>query len=274
MSGKSAERRAARPARIPRLRKVRRGTRPPLRAPVDPPEWSYRTSGHDRPGADRMVGWIIALMIAGTLLLLVLYSLRGALGLVGLIATPALLLLPLLVVVLRHLLRPGSSWHARATVFGHRWGTHRRRARSAQQNRAIVRLRRYRCSVHMLELDPLEFEHLVLDYFRAVGFSARSTPPQGDGGYDGVIEQDGVRAFVQCKRYASKVPVPAVRDFLGVVTKHGVGGWFVTTVGFSRGVRQFAKGTAIRLIDGEDLARRIAALQIPDPRAARPTVRR
>ena len=84
----------------------------------------------------------------------------------------------------------------------------------------------------------------------------------GDGGVDGVINQDALgldRVFVQAKRYApgSSVGRPEIGGFIGSLVGHGASkGVFVTTSTFSSRAIEYAAHIPQRvvLIDGKRLA--------------------
>src|SRR3712207_9428309 len=84
----------------------------------------------------------------------------------------------------------------------------------------------------------------------------------GDGGVDGVIDQDALgldRVYLQAKRYApgNGVGADAIRDFFGCLNiAKASKGVFITTSTFSRGARDTADslGARIVLIDGDQLA--------------------
>jgi restriction system protein len=117
------------------------------------------------------------------------------------------------------------------------------------------------------EQDPSFLEQSVLDVLIAMGYGGteqRATVlgGSGDGGVDGVIDQDPLgleRVYVQAKRYGheNSVQRPDIQGFVGAL--HGVGanrGIFITTSRFSSGAREYAKsiGTRVVLIDGQRLS--------------------
>jgi restriction system protein len=117
------------------------------------------------------------------------------------------------------------------------------------------------------EQDPGFLEQAVLDVLVAMGYGgtekrAKLLGGSGDGGVDGVIDQDPLgleRVYVQAKRYAkdNSVQRPDIQGFVGAL--HGMGasrGVFITTSRFSAGALEYAKniGTRVVLIDGQRLS--------------------
>ena len=117
------------------------------------------------------------------------------------------------------------------------------------------------------EQDPSFLEQSVLDVLIAMGYGGteqRATVlgGTGDGGVDGVVDQDPLgleRVYVQAKRYGkdNTVQRPDIQGFVGAL--HGVGanrGIFITTSRFSTGAREYSKGigTRVVLIDGQRLS--------------------
>lgn len=144
----------------------------------------------------------------------------------------------------------------------------RQRVLADFRNQAVLRLQERASPDLMYGLHPVEFERFVLDYFRLLGFYAEETKRSGDGGIDGYLRLGNAVYFLQCKRYdkGSKVGEPELRDLLGAVTKASAkGGIFVTTASYSNKALSFASGTVLELIDGEELANRIKALEVIDP---------
>ncbi len=108
-----------------------------------------------------------------------------------------------------------------------------------------------------------EFERLVGEALRQQGYAITETGGNGpDGGVDLILRSpQGERYIVQCKQWrAVKVGVPVVREFLGAMVTHGAVGGFVVTAGsFTAEAREFAGGRNIRLVDGVELKKWIAA---------------
>lgn len=115
--------------------------------------------------------------------------------------------------------------------------------------------------------DPTFFEQAVLDLLMAMGYGgaegkATRTQLSGDGGIDGIIDQDALglsRVYVQAKRYALDTPIgrPEIQGFVGALHGNQASqGVFITTARFSRGAREYAESVATRvvLVDGERLA--------------------
>jgi restriction system protein len=118
---------------------------------------------------------------------------------------------------------------------------------------------------------PAFFESLVVRLLVAMGYGGSSVTDvgkalvggTGDGGIDGVIDQDPLgldRIYVQAKRYAdgNTVGAAAIHDFFGSLDRFKASkGLFVTTSTFSASARETAEllSKRIVLIDGDQLAR-------------------
>ena len=114
---------------------------------------------------------------------------------------------------------------------------------------------------------PDFLEQSVLGVLVAMGYGgveqrARRIGGSGDGGVDGVIDQDPLglaRMYVQATRYASDNVVgrPQIQGFVGAL--HGQQasqGVFITTSSFSREAVDYARtvNASVILIDGERFA--------------------
>ncbi|MFD7554413.1 MULTISPECIES: restriction endonuclease [unclassified Streptomyces] len=110
----------------------------------------------------------------------------------------------------------------------------------------------------LFAMDPIAFENLVAELFRAMGMEAVTTQRSGDGGVD--IEAldpspiRGGRIVVQVKRYRNTVSPTAVRDLYGTVQDKGANkGVLVTTASFGPGSYTFANGKPLELVPGAQL---------------------
>lgn len=121
----------------------------------------------------------------------------------------------------------------------------------------------------LIAAPPDFFERAVVKLLSAMGYggsvaeAARALGKSGDGGVDGVIDQDALgldRVYVQAKRYALNNPVGAgaVRDFFGSLDRFkATKGLFVTTSSFTLAARETSEYLSKRivLIDGALLAK-------------------
>jgi restriction system protein len=119
----------------------------------------------------------------------------------------------------------------------------------------------------VLDQPPSFFERLIVELLVAMGYggshedAARQLGKSGDGGIDGVIDEDRLgldRIYVQAKRYAPGTAVgrPEVQGFVGSLVGIGASkGVFVTTSSFSGHAIQYANTLQQRviLIDGTRL---------------------
>lgn len=120
----------------------------------------------------------------------------------------------------------------------------------------------------VLAQSPAFFERAIVDLLVAMGYggshegAALSLGRSGDGGVDGVIDEDRLgldRIYIQAKRYAPHVGVgrPDVQGFVGSLVGLGATkGVFVSTSSFSAPAIDFVRHLPQRvvLIDGTRLA--------------------
>ena len=119
---------------------------------------------------------------------------------------------------------------------------------------------------------PKRFEDIVIDLLVKMNYgggypeAAKAIGKSGDGGVDGVINQDilGVdRIYVQAKCWGdTSIGSRVIRDFIGAIDlKHADKGIFITTSTFVNGIREsIAQSTKrIILIDGKELAKLMIA---------------
>ena len=91
-------------------------------------------------------------------------------------------------------------------------------------NRVVAPRQRMRNRT-LYDMDPVAFEDLVADLFRAMGMQAVTTQRSNDGGVDvDALDPTPIRGgkiVVQVKRYRNTVPPTAVRDLYGTVQDAG-----------------------------------------------------
>ena len=120
----------------------------------------------------------------------------------------------------------------------------------------------------VLAQSPSFFERVIVDLLVAMGYggtherAALRLGKSGDGGVDGVIDEDRLgldRIYVQAKRYAAHIGVgrPEIQGFVGSLVGLGATkGVFVTTSSFSSHATDYVRHLPQRviLIDGERFA--------------------
>lgn len=121
----------------------------------------------------------------------------------------------------------------------------------------------------ILTAPPDFFERLIVRLLTSMGYggsaveAARAIGKSGDGGIDGVVDQDALgldRVYIQAKRYALNNPVGAgaVRDFFGSLDRFkATKGLFVTTSSFTQSAKETSEFLSKRivLIDGAQLTK-------------------
>jgi restriction system protein len=113
---------------------------------------------------------------------------------------------------------------------------------------------------------PAFFEELVIDLLVRMGYggsrpeAARAVGKTGDGGIDGVIDEDRLGLdviYVQAKRWKDPVGRPEIQKFAGALQgQRAKKGIFITTSRFSPDAEEYASriDSRIVLIDGARLA--------------------
>jgi restriction system protein len=124
------------------------------------------------------------------------------------------------------------------------------------------------------EAPPEFFESLVVELLVKLGYggsrqdAGRTVGGTGDGGIDGVINEDPLgldRIYIQAKRWEGVVGRPEIQKFAGALQGQRANkGIFITTSSFTRDAEQFVEviGTKIVLIDGAHLARLMIAQDV------------
>jgi len=117
---------------------------------------------------------------------------------------------------------------------------------------------------YLRTMSPGDFERYIADLFTRLGYRSAAVGGSHDGGVDVVIEKDGVKSYVQCKKYiTSRVGVSEVRDFYGSLADRLAEGkgYFITTNSFTLEAEKFAEDKPIELVDQHVLLRYIKLAQ-------------
>jgi HJR/Mrr/RecB family endonuclease len=115
--------------------------------------------------------------------------------------------------------------------------------------------------------DWYQFEKVVGLIYESQGYRlSRRGGAKPDGGIDLIIEKDGDRAAVQCKRWKKwKVDLPKVRELFGAMTHEGLSrGVIVALNGFTLEAKQLAVEHNIDIVHDENLSVMIAGLAMKD----------
>lgn len=97
-----------------------------------------------------------------------------------------------------------------------------------------------------------EFEEYIANLFAKLGYKTEKVGGAYDKGIDVVAEKDGVKHYIQCKKYSdSSVGVDEVREFYGAIADQLANGtaYFITTNKFTPEAERFAADKPIELID-------------------------
>lgn len=119
------------------------------------------------------------------------------------------------------------------------------------------------------QCEPAFFEKLVLDLLLKMGYgrrredAGRTVGQAGDGGVDGIINEDPLgldTIYLQAKRWEGSVGEGPIRDFIGALDIKGVKkGVFLTTSYYTPAAKAAVEGIRsdkkVVLIDGAHLAR-------------------
>jgi restriction system protein len=113
---------------------------------------------------------------------------------------------------------------------------------------------------------PAFFERLVIDLLVRMGYggsrsdAGRAVGKSGDGGIDGIINEDRLGldvVYIQAKRWDGTVGRPEIQKFGGALQGHRARkGVFITTSSFTREAEEYVSrvDSKIILIGGEQLA--------------------
>lgn len=112
-----------------------------------------------------------------------------------------------------------------------------------------------RITVQEIEhLNGFEFEELIGELFRKVGYKVKVTKKSGDQGADLVVDKDGVCTAIQTKKYARSVGNTAVQEVVAAMKYYDCDKAMVITTGlFTKGAFELASRNGVQLVDKKGL---------------------
>ena len=121
---------------------------------------------------------------------------------------------------------------------------------------------------HWKSLKGVKLEKELATLYRDLGYDVRLTEATGDKGVDLRIRRHGCTIIVQCKGYSKPVGVAAARDLYGtLIHQRADRAVLACPVGFTQGVRSFAKGKPIQLLSASELVAMAERIQGATPQA-------
>ena len=111
---------------------------------------------------------------------------------------------------------------------------------------------------YLRKMDPREFEILVCNLYKQMGYKVEVTPYVADGGIDGFLRRGDNLYLLQCKRVKGGVGEPVLRDLYGsIIANKAHGGIVVTTGRVSSKAKKWIGDKAIDVIEIEKLSQLI-----------------
>ncbi len=109
------------------------------------------------------------------------------------------------------------------------------------------------------DLKHWEFENYIGDLFNKLGYKTRVIGGSYDEGIDVIAEKNGIKHYIQCKKYSNSVGVKDVREFYGALSDKlsNDKAFFITTNFFTEGAERFVEDKPIELVDGNQLVKYI-----------------
>jgi len=101
-------------------------------------------------------------------------------------------------------------------------------------------------------MKPWEFEEYIAELFTKMGYKTKVRGGSYDKGIDVIAEKDGIKHYIQCKKYFKrKVGVAEVREFYGSMADFLANGkgMFIATSKFTIEAEKFAEDKPMELID-------------------------
>jgi restriction system protein len=111
-----------------------------------------------------------------------------------------------------------------------------------------------RCEQYWKSLKGVKFEKALARLYTDMGYSVHQTKGSGDEGIDLVLYKDSKKIIVQCKGHEKPIGVGVIRDLYGTMMHSGAeSSVLACPIGFTEGVRKFAKGKPMELLAAKEL---------------------
>ena len=109
-------------------------------------------------------------------------------------------------------------------------------------------------NININQLSGIEFECVLRDYFKALGYHVTMTPKSNDYGADLILLKNNVKTVVQTKRYSEKVGIHAIQEIIGAKNYYGANRMLViTNSSFTQQAINLASASDVELWDGNHL---------------------
>jgi hypothetical protein len=111
-----------------------------------------------------------------------------------------------------------------------------------------------KCETYWKSLRGLELEKALAKLYYEMGYTVQTTKSSGDEGVDLFLYKGEKKIVVQCKGHKNPIGVSVIRDLYGAMLHFKADiAILVCPVGFSVGIKRFAKDKPIQLISATDL---------------------
>lgn len=111
------------------------------------------------------------------------------------------------------------------------------------------------------DIDWALFEDLCVFCVENKGYTAKKTKTGADGGVDIEFSSNDIKGIAQCKSYAGRVGVKYIRELFGVMAAGNIDvGYFFTTNDYTDEARDFGRGKALELFNGDDVLAEIKSM--------------
>lgn len=105
------------------------------------------------------------------------------------------------------------------------------------------------------QLNGQQFENYIINLLSKIGYTnIKGTAFTGDYGVDIVVEKNGLKCAIQCKRYNNKVPTKAIQEIKSGKTYYKCDKAIVITNNYyTRNAQNLANSVGVQLIDRDDI---------------------